>query len=472
MSVLLKPYPEYKPSGLPWLDAIPTQWSVRRAKFVFRPIDVRSKLGEEELLTVSSSEGVVRRSEKAVTMFKAESYAGYKLCWPGDLVINSLWAWMRGLGFSLHHGIVSSAYGVYRPNSNFANIWPYFDYALRSHVYDWEFRVRSKGIWISRLQLTDESFFDMPIVVPSSIDAACISRFLRHQDRIIRRLIRRKRREIELLNEARAAEFHDVLTGRVEGSQETGNFWFPRVPAGWNVVPLRRVIHSAIDGPHFSPSYQDSGIPFISARNVKVDRWSLSDAKYISEADYNQFCKRVVPRLGDVLYTKGGTTGIARVVDLEFPFQVWVHIAVLKPKRDVVLPHYLAMALNSLRCYEQSQLYTRGATNQDLGLNRMKAIVLPVPTSLSEQESAVREANARIEPIQRSIAQAERQIQLIREYRTRLTVDVVTGKLDVRRTQVPKIEAAEDLEHLETEPTEDEEPQEEMITEGEGDATD
>ena len=64
---------------------------------------------------------------------------------------------------------------------------------------------------------------------------------------------------------------------------------------------------------------------------------------------------------GDVLYTKGGTTGVARVVDLTFPFQVWVHIAVLKVNKNAIDPEFLAAALNSTRCYEQSQLFTRGS---------------------------------------------------------------------------------------------------------------
>src|SRR5688572_12744434 len=62
-----------------------------------------------------------------------------------NLLIISLWAWMKGLGFSRHHGIVSSAYGVYRPRLEFANHWQYFDNLLRSKVYDWELHVRSKG---------------------------------------------------------------------------------------------------------------------------------------------------------------------------------------------------------------------------------------------------------------------------------------------------------------------------------------
>ena len=91
----LKPYPAYKDSGVQWLGEIPNTWRVLRGKNVFRVIDVKSETGDEELLTVSSKDGVLPRSQKTVTMFKAESYVGHKLCWPGDLVINSLWAWMQ-----------------------------------------------------------------------------------------------------------------------------------------------------------------------------------------------------------------------------------------------------------------------------------------------------------------------------------------------------------------------------------------
>ena len=114
LSTGLNPYPEYKESGLPWLGKVPRHWVIKRAKSIFQRIDQRSKTGKEELLTVSSKRGVVPRKTANVTMFKAESYLGYKLCWPGDLVINSLWAWAGGLGVSNHHGIISSAYGVYR----------------------------------------------------------------------------------------------------------------------------------------------------------------------------------------------------------------------------------------------------------------------------------------------------------------------------------------------------------------------
>ena len=67
-------------------------------------------------------------------MFKAQSYLGYKLCWPGDLVINSLWAWAGGLGVSRYHGIISSAYGVYRVRPEVPMIPAYLHEVVRSSI--------------------------------------------------------------------------------------------------------------------------------------------------------------------------------------------------------------------------------------------------------------------------------------------------------------------------------------------------
>lgn len=227
---------------------------------------------------------------------------------------------------------------------------------------------------------------------------------------------------------------------------------------------MRRVIHAAVDGPHFSPKYHDEGVPFISARNIKVDRWSLGDAKFISEEAYREFSRRVVPERGDVLYTKGGTTGIARVVDLDFRFQVWVHVAVLKLQRKRILPEYLALVLNSPKCYEQSQLFTRGATNQDLGLNRMKNIVLPLPPSLEEQVQVVHTTSEKLAAVTKQTENIEREIQLLREYRTCLITDVVTGKVDVRGLELPEMQEVE-----EPETSEEMEAEEELVAAEEGD---
>jgi type I restriction enzyme S subunit len=80
-----------------------------------------------------------------------------------------------------------------------------------------------------------------------------------------------------------------------------------------------------------------------------------------------------------MLYTKGGTTGIARAVDFDLDFAVWVHVAVLKLLKDKVEPVWLQEMLNSQYCYRQSQRLTKGIVNRDLGLRRMVDITFPLP---------------------------------------------------------------------------------------------
>lgn len=166
------------------------------------------------------------------------------------------------------------------------------------------------------------------------------------------------------------------------------------LPLGWQWIQLGDVCYVIADGPHFSPMYVDKneGVAFLSARNISVESIDLTTAKYVSREDHENFCKRVRIRKGDILYTKGGTTGIAKVNDIDTEFSVWVHVAVLQIPLDKVFNEYLALTLNSPHCYEQSQKYTHGIGNKDLGLTRMINITIPLPP-ISEQFRIVTKAN-------------------------------------------------------------------------------
>lgn len=108
-------YDRYKESGEEWIGTTPFQWEITRNKDLFEERGSLSYSGEETLLTVSHITGVTRREEKNVNMFMAETMEGYKLCEKGDLIINTMWAWMGALGTSNEKGICSPAYGVYKP---------------------------------------------------------------------------------------------------------------------------------------------------------------------------------------------------------------------------------------------------------------------------------------------------------------------------------------------------------------------
>lgn len=152
-------------------------------------------------------------------------------------------------------------------------------------------------------------------------------------------------------------------------------------PKGWRESTLGTECYYIKDGPHKSPPYIDdqNGIPFISTRNiVNGDGIDWSTAKYISEADYLQCIKKCKPEKGDILYSKGGTTGIAKYVDTDKRFANWVHVAVLK-FGDQLDGRFLERMLNMDYCYRQSQQLTKGIANRDFVLSAIAQVKIFVP---------------------------------------------------------------------------------------------
>ena len=204
------------PSGASWLGDIPVGWAVQRAKYLFREIDERSSTGSEELLSVSHLTGVTPRSQKNITMFKAESYVGHKLCSPGDLVINTMWAWMGALGISKDTGIISPAYAVYRQRGEQRLSQGFIDALLRTRLYIDEFTRRSTGIRSSRLRMYPEEFFKVEILMPPRSEQEEIVSFISTHTANLNVAIERVSGEVDLLREYRTRLIADVVTGKLD----------------------------------------------------------------------------------------------------------------------------------------------------------------------------------------------------------------------------------------------------------------
>ena len=166
-------------------------------------------------MSVSHITGVTPR-KKNVTMFLAESNVGYKLCRPGDVVINTMWAYMAALGVSRQEGLVSPSYGVYRPLSDSSMNHNYIDPLLRTDVYRSEYFARSTGITASRLRLYSEAFLDIPLLCPPPHEQIAIVEYLNKATANIDAAISRARRQIELLREYRTRLIADVVTGKLD----------------------------------------------------------------------------------------------------------------------------------------------------------------------------------------------------------------------------------------------------------------
>lgn len=209
----LDPDAPLRDSGVPWLGPIPAHWEVERTRWLFQERDERSVAGEEELLTVSHLTGVTPRSEKDVNMFEAETTEGYKICRAGDLVINTLWAWMGAMGVSPVDGIVSPAYNVYLPGHRLDPA--YVDALVRIRVFAEEATRYSKGVWSSRLRLYPDGFFEIWFPVPPICEQRAIVAHIAAETAELDALAAATKRSIALLKERRAALIAAAVTGQI-----------------------------------------------------------------------------------------------------------------------------------------------------------------------------------------------------------------------------------------------------------------
>ncbi|MFZ3208543.1 MAG: hypothetical protein WA140_06885 [Geobacteraceae bacterium] len=451
----LKPYPEYRESELPWLSEYPSTWKMLRGKSVFRRVDVRSKTGMEELLTVSANNGVIPRRQTSVTMFMAKSYVGHKLCWPGDLVVNSLWAWMQGLGVARNHGLISSAYSVYRPREEYLEYGNFFHHLFRSDAYKWELQTRSKGVWISRLQLSDLAFMDMPVLLPTPVEQAAIVRFLNHTNQRIERTIRAKRKVIALLNEQKQVIIHRAVTRGLDPNvrlKPSGIPWLREIPEHWDSLLFGRCI-----------SQIEQGWSSVAAEGELGEKqWAVLTLSSVRRGAFNTLAIKPVSRKadipkrfevanGDLLLTRSNTRD--RVGDVCIAEDVRPKTIIcdliyrLSIRENLLDKHFLKYQLLAPLGRGQIEKDARGSsgTMPKISQGHIKSWRILLPT-LREQQAIASHIDQETLQVNNVISRTEREIDLLREYRTRLIADVVTGKLDVREAAARLPNEAEELE--------------------------
>ena len=423
----------YKDSGVSWIEEIPFSWRTERAKWLFQRMERPIRLEDEVVTAFRNGQVTLRKNRREEGFTNALQEHGYQGIRKGDLVIHAMDAFAGAIGVSDSDGKSTPFYSACIPRGKYYVNNYYYAYLLRYMSQSGFIQALAKGIRERSTDFRFNDFANLWLPIPSREEQDKIVSFLDQKTTEIDAAINKKQRLIELLQEQKAILINQAVTKGLNQDAlqlQAKNKFFPGIPKGSRLIRLGHLCTRIVDGPHFSPNYVDEGYMFISAGNIRTDRWLLKDVKYVSEKDYREFCKRVTPEIGDVLYTKGGTTGVARVVDIEEPFQVWVHVAVLKIKKEIVNPFYLAYALNSAKCYEQSQLYTRGATNNDLGLTRMSDIYLPLP-KMEAQSEIVTYLDKQLGQFSQAIEITEKEIARLSELKVVLMQNAVTGKIKV-----------------------------------------
>lgn len=430
----LKPYPEYKDSGLPWLGKVPAHWHSRRMKFLFRELSQKG-FPNEPLLAATQTKGVVLKEEYVLrTVTAINGLENLKLVEVGDFVI-SLRSFQGGIEVSHARGIISPAYTVLRPRLGFDS--RYFERYFKSSAF-----ISSLSLFVTGIREGQNIDYErlsrafMPLPPPG--EQAAIARFLSWAANRLDRAIWAKRRIIALLQEQKQAIIHRAVTRGLDPSvplKDSGIPWLGEIPERWEVRRLKDIA-TVQTGITLGKDYglaSTTLYPYLRVANVQSDRLDLRNVKQVAVPEVDAKRSTLIP--GDVLMTEGGD------IDKLGRGCLWSgEVASCLHQNHVFAvrcgarlnPGFLVALMGSAHGRSYFQVTAKQTTNlASTNSTTLKAFPLLLPGH-QEQQQILSFIDGETGYLCSAITDTEREITLLREYRTRLIADMVTGKLDVR----------------------------------------
>lgn len=442
---MLGPFSNYRQTELNWLKRLPDSWDILRTKQVFRlRIEKAPENNQMELLSIYTHIGVKPRKELEQRGNKASTTDGYWIVKKGDIISNKLLAWMGAVGVSHYEGVTSPAYDILRPIRRCNT--DYYHYLFRTPKYLQQFKIRSRGIMDMRLRLYFDQLGQIPVPVPPTDEQDSIVLFLNWKTAQINKFIRNKRRFIELLKEQKQNVINQAVTRGLDPNvklKPSGVEWIGDIPEHWEARRLRTL--AAVRASGVDKNTNEDEVPVMLCNYVDVyknDRITAA-IDFMKATATPEEIRAFELKAGDVIITKDSESwddiAIPTFVPEALPGIVCAyHLALIRPFSGEIEGEFLFRAFSSDPVADQFRIAATGVTRFGLAQGAIKGAFFPLPP-LEEQRAIIAHINEKCAEISQAISRAEREIELMREYRTRLISDVVTGQVDVRGIEVPEV---------------------------------
>lgn len=201
-------------------------------------------------------------------------------------------------------------------------------------------------------------------------------------------IIRLRKQELSKLEELVRARFVEMF-GSLHDNEK-----------GFDIVTIGEVCTLIKDGTHQTPTYTEDkqkGFKFLSSKDVMTQKISWNDIKYIPAELHEKLYATIQPKRNDILMSKNGVNyGVAAVNDTDEVFDIYVSLALLRPRTDMVNSVYLRCAINNPDTKRQfdSSIKGIGVPNLHLGEIKKTKILLP-PMSQQNEFAAFVEQTAK-----------------------------------------------------------------------------
>lgn len=444
----LKPYAEYKESGLPSVGRVPGHWEVRQARHVGRLL---KGIGGTKEDAVAEGMPCVRYGELYTTytyfiratrtFIKPERVGGYTPLQYGDVLFAASGETIEDIGKAAVNlmqvpAVCGGDVIVLRPTV--AVHAPFLGYAMDCRPATNQKATMARGTTVKHIY--PDELRTLLFALPTRAEQAAIVRFLDWANGLLERAIRAKRKVIALLNEQKQAIIHRAVTRGLDPSvplKPSDIPWLGDIPQHWEVLRSKYVyreidVRSATgQETHLSMSQRFGLIPSSQIEAKRLVSESYVGAKLCQRGDL--VLNRLKAHLG--VFALAPEPGV-----------VSPDYTVLRPAREVD-ERFFEAVYRTPACRVELRQRAKGIVQGfwRLYTDDFYDIRVPVPP-VDEQKHVMAQLDIDLSGVNAAISRLEREIELLREYRTRLVADVVTGKLDVRdaATRLPD-EAAPDI---------------------------
>ncbi len=435
-------YPRYKNPCVEWLGEIPEHWLVQRLKHCVARLESGGTPDSSNPdYWTDSKDGIpwvaisdmtrsyhVRETTRRITEAGRLS-KGIAVLRAGTLLY-SMYASLGKVALLDTNATINQAILGVVPRQNMV----FRDY-LRWWLEFMQVHVQMLSSSNTQDNLNAEKIRGMRVVLPPSIDEQrAIVAFLDRETARIDALIEKKRRQIELLHEKRAALISHAVTKGLDPNapmKDSGIEGLAEIPVDWTLKRLKFMTPQITVGIVVTPSkyYVDEGIPCLRSLNVREDEIVDSNMVFIS-AESNDLLRKSKLREGDLVAVRTGQPGTTAVVDSRYDGTNCIDLIIVRRSRAFD-SRFMCYVMNSSLAKSQYLAGTTGAIQEHFNIGTAGDLLVPIPPLIRQVE--VREcldnATRRISLLAEKIGVT---IDRLREYRTALISAAVTGKIDVR----------------------------------------
>ena len=439
----MKLYPEYKDSGVDWLGEIPESWGENKLKYLatVQPSSVDKKSLENEdnvflcnymdvykneFITSALSFMVATASPNQIEKFeikKSDVLVTKDSETPEDIANAAL------VKDDLEN--VLCGYHLTQIKTNPELLFGEYLFRLFGvKRFRDLFTVAANGI--TRFGLTIYSFSNSRIILPPLPEQTQISNYLDHKTKLIDTLIEKKQKQIELLKEQRTAIINQAVTKGFDPNvkmKNSGIEWLGEIPESWEIAPLKRIslIKYGLGQP---PRELEGGLPLIRATNIKQGKLFEKEMLFIDpeEIPYN---RDPILKENDIIVVRSGAyTGDSAIIPKEYEGSVAGYDLVVTAQK--VSAEFIAFCLLSdAILHKQIDLCRTRAAQPHLNAIELGETLIFLPRK-EEQLHIVKFLKNITKSIETLIHRSHIEINLLKEYRTTLISEAVTGKIDVR----------------------------------------